>query len=361
MNSQILGSGSYAPGDVTFLLNRVNADFTDVAEKEALIQSGKKHYSEMISVESAPSDAHVSLYNMAMTLYAKRMAEDVRKLACGIEAALPNQEIILVSLVRAGVPLGVLLKRELHNLNVACEHYGVSIIRDRGIDVEAMNMIINKHGTKGIVFVDGWTGKGAISGEIKRSLSQFAGFPEEPRLAVLADPCGKAWMAASAEDWLIPCGILGATVSGLVSRSIWPEQGGLHGSVVYDDLANHDESRNFIDAIIAAKAQSKNAIFLAAQPWSVAQKVALSQKALSVISGFAEKYAIDNINRIKPGIAEATRAVMRRVPDKVIVRSKTDSDVALLIMLTEKAGIDVEEAGAELGPYRALTIIKRVS
>ena len=36
----------------------------------------------------------------------------------------------------------------------------------------------------------------------------------DPRLVVLADPCGRAWLAASAEDWLIPSGILGATVSG---------------------------------------------------------------------------------------------------------------------------------------------------
>lgn len=361
MNKNEIGSGSYKAEDVTFLLKHVDTCFTDIAEKETLIQSGKKHYSEMISLESAPSEAHVSLYNMAMSLYAKRMADDVRKLAFGIEAVLPNQEIILVSLVRAGVPLGVLLKRELRSLNVACEHYGVSIIRDRGIDVEAMNIIISKHGTKGIIFVDGWTGKGAISYEIKRSLVQFEGFPKEPRLAVLADPCGKAWMAASAEDWLIPCGILGATVSGLVSRSIWPEQGGLHGCVVYSELAEHDESRNFVDAIVAAKAQFKNNIFISAKPWSQEEKEALSQKALRVITDYANKYGIDNINRIKPGIAEATRAVMRRVPEKVIVRSKKDNDVALLIMLTEKAGIEVEEAGSELGPYRALTIIKKVS
>ncbi|WP_445769177.1 cysteine protease StiP domain-containing protein [Rheinheimera sp.] len=361
MNNLILGSGSYAAEDVLFLLNQVDTDFIDVSEKEALIQSGKKHYSEMVSIENAPSEAHVLLYNMSMALYAERMAIDVRRLAFGITSSLPKKDIVLISLVRAGIPLGVLLKRELQSLNITCFHYGVSIIRDRGIDVEAMKMIINKHGTDGVIFVDGWTGKGAISDEIKRSLVQFEGFPEEPRLVVLADPCGKAWMAASAEDWLIPCGILGATVSGLISRTIWPAQGGLHGSVVYQHLVEHDESRNFIDAIIAAKEKSKNRTLFAASPWLPGQKESLSKKALDVIDHFAKKFSIDNINRIKPGIAEATRAVMRRVPEKVFVRSKKDKDVALLIMLTEKSGLEVNEVGTELGPYRALTIIKRVS
>jgi hypothetical protein len=39
-------------------------------------------------------------------------------------------------------------------------------------------------------------------GEIKRSLQGDSRFSEEPRLVVLADPCGKAWLSASAEDWV---------------------------------------------------------------------------------------------------------------------------------------------------------------
>ncbi len=73
------------------------------------------------------------------------------------------------------------------------------------------------HGTDGIVFVDGWTGKGAITGELSRTLKDRPGYPEQPRLVVLADPCGCAWLAASDDDWLILFGIMGAPVSGLIS------------------------------------------------------------------------------------------------------------------------------------------------
>ncbi|MNP59517.1 Cysteine protease StiP precursor [compost metagenome] len=79
------------------------------------------------------------------------------------------------------------------------------------------------------------------------------------------------------------------------------------------------------------------------------------------MSSLATRFGITNLNRVKPGIAEATRAVLRRVPDHVLVRSRSDSDVQLLMHLTESAGVTVEEVGAALGPYRAVTIIRSVS
>lgn len=77
-----------------------------------------------------------------------------------------------------------------------------------------------------------------------------------------------------------------------------------------------------------------------------------------MIDTLAERFDVNNLNRVKPGIAEATRAVMRRVPDHVLVRKLADSDVQLLLHLTQKAGIPVEEVGDVLGPYRAVTIIR---
>jgi len=83
--------------------------------------------------------------------------------------------------------------------------------------------------------------------------------------------------------------------------------------------------------------------------------------SLQVVDQLASKYGITNINRIKPGIAEATRAVLRRVPDHVLVKSKDDKDVELLVYLAEQRGIHIEEVGEALGQYRAVTIIKKVA
>ena len=55
-------------------------------------------------------------------------------------------------------------------------HYGISIVRDRGIDPVALSMIESRHGTNGIVFVDGWTGKGAIAAELKKAINHRSGY-----------------------------------------------------------------------------------------------------------------------------------------------------------------------------------------
>lgn len=73
----------------------------------------------------------------------------------------------------------------------------------------------------------------------------------------------------------------------------------------------------------------------------------------------AEQFEINSVNRIKPGIAEATRAVLRRVPDHVLVRHIDDPDVSLLVYLAKQKKIAIKEVGNELGQYRAITIIKR--
>ena len=356
---QTVGSGSYSRADVKFLLRPLQIECTDVQEKERLIQSGQRHYSEMISLEKAPSPEHQALYDRALEQNALRMAMDVQSLAQGINEQYQTRTIALVSFVRAGLPLGVLLRRALVDMGREAVHYGISIVRDRGIDAIALETIIARHGADSIVFVDGWTGKGAISGEVQRSLASDDRFPEQPRLVVLADPCGKAWMAASAEDWIIPSGILGATVSGLVSRSIWPNDGGLHGCVVYEHLQDHDVSNDFIETIEVHRHMLDEQP--TTNPWSELEARQLQANALGVVHTIAADLGITNLNRVKPGIAEATRAVLRRVPERVMVRDIGDEDVQLLKHLTDRAGIRVEEAGAALGPYRAMTIIQKVS
>lgn len=353
-----VGSGSYAPDDVQFLLQPLAINVTDVAEKERLIQSGRRHYSEMISQELPPTEAHLELYRRALAENGQRLGTEVQALAQALDRACDGPSIVLVSFVRAGLPLGVLLRRALVALGRTVHHYGISIIRDRGIDRQALDLVIQAHGAENILFVDGWTGKGAIAGELCRSLAHDPHFPLGPKLVVLADPCGRAWLAASAEDWLIPSGILGATVSGLISRSIWPAKGGLHGCIVYTHLEASDLSRDFVNHVDALRCAASSVAEL--KPWSLGQCQQLQQQAERVVMGLAERFSIDNRNRIKPGIAEATRAVLRRVPDQVLVRCRNDRDVQLLTYLTERAGIQVTEAGAALGPYRAVTIIRRV-
>lgn len=351
--------GSYLPGDVRFLLEPVQLDMTPLEEKERLIQSGEKHYSDMLSQEPAPTAVHIELFNKALDMGAARLAQDVSALAKGLIEQIGKGPIILVSLVRAGVPLGVMLQRAISDTGHESHHYGISIIRDRGIDEEALSLIESLHGTDGMVFVDGWTGKGAIAGQLVASLKGRAGYPKMPRLVVLADPAGCAWLAASDDDWLIPFGIMGAPVSGMVSRSVWTDSG-FHGCVHCEHLRAYECSTLLVDTVDRFRKQISFDSVAAAIPFTSQSK---NQRSVSqrVVNELALQFSIENINRIKPGIAEATRAVLRRVPDHVIVRDKADKDVGLLVYLAEQKGLVVEEVGHALGQYRAVTIIKKVS
>lgn len=352
-------NGSYLPTDVQFLLEPIQLDMTPVEEKEQLIQTGEKHYSDMLSMEPAPTQAHLELFAKALDMGAPRMAREVTALAKGLIAQIGHEAIILVSLVRAGVPLGVMLHRAITDMGYLSHHYAISIIRDRGIDEAALDLIEARHGTKGIIFVDGWTGKGAITGQLIASLAGRKGYPETPRLAVLADPAGCAWLAASDDDWLIPFGIMGAPVSGMVSRSVWT-QSGFHGCVRCDHLRQFECSTMLADTVDHFRKQLIPSAIPTALPFATQCKNQ-HQISQAVVRELAAKFGIENINRIKPGIAEATRAVLRRVPHHVLVADKTDQDVSLLVYLAEQRGIEIEQVGDAIGRYRAVTIIKKVA
>lgn len=259
--------------------------------------------------------------------------------------------------MRAGLPIAILLKRALARYAIQVQHYGLSIIRDKGLDNAAMSYMLARHHPNSIFFVDGWTGKGAIAQELARSLLAYPQLKN--RLITLADPCGKAWLAASADDWLIPSGVLGASISGLVSRSVLTEHG-FHGCMLCPHLADVDVSQDFIEQIDQL-AQQNLFTHNTLAPWTHDQAQHLQQQSQQVIKQFAAQYQVKNINRIKVGIAEATRAVMRRVPEKVLVRSYQDPDVALLLHLAKQTGVEIEQAGHNLGQYRALTLIRSMS
>ncbi len=252
-----------------------------------------------------------------------------------------------------------MLHQTLRAMGHESHHYGVSIIRDRGIDCTAMEWIENRHGTEGVVFVDGWTGKGAITRELHRSLASRSGYPTSPRLVVLADPCGVSWLTASHDDWLIPFGIMGAPVSGLISRSVWSSEG-LHGCVQCEHLRQFECSRQLVDRIADCQRSLEKQTIPASQWTSATHNQQLKTLSEQVISHLSTQYRISNINRIKPGIAEATRAVLRRIPEHVLVRSVNDPDVALLVYLAREKNITITEVGDSLGQYRAITIIKKV-
>lgn len=364
---------TYSPEDAILLIDEVkNFTFTDVKKKEVLIQSGKAHYSSMLSKEALPTEMQMEVFHASLERYKDKIADGVMYLAKEFEIKrkeLGYDEIVIVSLIRAGLPLGANIQRYLRKEGVKSVHYGISIIRDKGIDAVAMKAIMREHPNAFITFVDGWIGKGAITRQLKKSCQQLG---LQCYLYTLSDPTNDLTNDAPySQDWLIPFGILGSVVSGLLSRTVYQETPRLHGAIYYDTLEYKatDVTAYYLDVIEQAIKERKeqfNAWYGSEnkpvkvlqgndEPIGVAPRYT-EGNILSLCRFIMEHHNVAKINNIKPSIAEATRAVLRRVPEKVLVANKQDPDVALLLDLCKRNDVVVEEFNTT--PYRAITIIK---
>ena len=355
--------GSYRPDDVEFLLTPLQqVALHEVEEKEQLIQSGARHYSEMLTPEKLPSDEYLQLFADALGRNAARMARDCLSLTKHLDSR-PGP-IVLVSLVRAGTPVGAIVKRLLEQcFDRTAHHYSISIIRDRGIDWAALDHIRHRHGDEAIVFLDGWTGKGVINRELQSAIADYNAARHaqvQPHLYVLVDLCGVAHYAASYEDYLIPSAILNATVSGLVSRSILNEQirpGQFHGCLFFEEFRANDLSVAFVDTIVEeARRLPKPARTHAGDAEQALRRECrrVSEQYLTTASA---AHGIANPNYIKPGIGEATRVLLRRLPDLLILRDPGDADVAHLKRLALERGVPVETDPTL--PYSAVSLIRQ--
>ena len=81
---------------------------------------------------------------------------------------------------------------------------------------------------------------------------------------------------------------------------------------------------------------------------------------LEEVEEISRRFQIADINLIKPGIGEATRVLLRRVPWKVLVKSLDDeAHLGHLYQLAREKGVAVEEY--PLQNYRACGLIRRLA
>lgn len=351
--------GSYAAADVGWLLQ----DLSDVTleapteEREEAIQAGRGHYAESLPIEYEPSPAYRELYERALAVSAGRVAEAVGVVT---ERILRRRTApVLVSLARAGTPVGILIRRWAawaHGLDVP--HYALSIVRGRGVDTVALRWLAAHHDPADVVFVDGWTGKGAIVRELHAALAEHAaatGVGFDPELAVLADPGQCVRTYGTREDYLIPSACLNSTVSGLVSRTVLNDDligpGEFHGAKSYAALAPVDVSVAFLDAV-AARFPDAGALpdlpGLDAAPPSWAGWAAVER--------ISTAYGVGEINLVKPGVGETTRVLLRRVPWRILARTGAEADLGLVLLLAAERGVPVEWV-ADL-PYSCVGLIQ---
>jgi Phosphoribosyl transferase (PRTase)/PELOTA RNA binding domain len=344
--------GSYPSEDVTFLLKEISdlIKETSTEKREELIQTGT-HYSEMLPVEYQPSEEYIALFHQALRATARKVA-----VAAGVVAerivARKGKGVVLASLARAGTPIGILIRRyldQIHQLSIP--HYSISIIRGKGIDQNALRYMLEHHPGQKIQFVDGWTGKGAITSVLQETIARFnqtCPIQLDADLAVLADPGHCVQMFGTREDFLIPSACLNSTVSGLVSRTVLRDDligaSDFHGAKYYREWADEDVSNLFVDTIAAHFADiADEARSRANELISQEDEHFPTWKGMQDIKRIQLAYQIADVNLIKPGVGETTRVLLRRVPWKILVNSIDNPNLAHILMLAKDRGVSVEE------------------
>lgn len=343
--------GSYPADDVAWLLT----DLSDVAleapteEREEAIQSGGAHYAESLPIEYQPDAEYRGLFDEALEESAARIAHAVG-VVTAIVLAERGPRPVLASLARAGTPVGVLMRRwaqAAHGIDLP--HYAVSIVRGRGIDTAALRYLAAHHDPAQVVFVDGWTGKGAIARELRAAIEQVntsLRVAFSPALAVLADPGSCVETFGTRDDFLVPSACLNSTVSGLVSRTVLNSRvlapGQFHGAKFYRALAPDDVSQRFIDTVAARFADVAADV---ASVWPARQRADRrpTWAGWADVEALSQHYGIGDVTLVKPGVGETTRVLLRRVPWAVLVRPGAERELRHVLLLAHRRGVAVHE------------------
>ncbi|MFK4110330.1 phosphoribosyltransferase [Streptomyces sp. NPDC002176] len=343
---------SYAPDEVGWLLQDLSAVSLEAPteEREEAVQSGGAHYAESLPVEYQPSERYQALFHAALDTSADRIA---RAVGVVTETVLTERggTPVLVSLARAGTPVGVLMRRWAEQrYGVELPHYAVSIVRGRGIDANALRWLAAHHDPRDVVFVDGWTGKGAITRELADAIEEFeraegvTGF--DPEIAVLADPGSCVRTYGTRDDFLIPSACLNSTVSGLISRTVLradlvgPDD--FHGAKFYRELADADVSVAFLDTVSARFPEVRDEVDAAVKEL-LAEDRSPTWEGWRAVERISEAYGIHDVNLVKPGVGETTRVLLRRVPWKILAKAGAGTDLDHVRLLAEQRGVPVEE------------------
>jgi hypothetical protein len=349
---------SYAPEEVGWLLKDLSAVELEAPteEREEAIQSGGAHYAESLPVEYQPTAEYQRLFRTALDASAARIARAVGAVT-ELVLAERGPDAVLVSLARAGTPVGVLMRRwARHAHGLDTPHYAVSIVRGRGIDRNALRWLAAHHDPADAVFVDGWTGKGAITRELADAVADFDGF--NPDIAVLADPGGCVSTYGTRDDFLIPSACLNSTVSGLISRTvlrdglIGPDD--FHGAKFYRELRDADVSGLFLDTVTAAFDEVADAVAEDVKSLR-AQDRSPTWAGWAAVERISEEHGIGDVNLVKPGVGETTRVLLRRVPWKVLAQRGAGPDLDHVRLLAEQRGVPVEEVDGL--PYSCVGLI----
>jgi orotate phosphoribosyltransferase-like protein len=354
--------GTFAPDEVGWLLSDLSglALETPRAEREDALGSGRSHYAESLPYEVTPSPAYEEVVDRVLAAGSGAVAAAVGVLAERI-LARHGPAAVLVSLARAGTPVGVLVRRWAARVRgVALPHYAMSVLRGRGLDRAALDALTAAHDPARLVLVDGWTGTGGIVDEVAADLARYAratGRVLDPTVAVLADPAHATPVYGTRTDLLVPQACLNATACGLVSRTVARADllapGAWHGAKYHAELAEHDRTAAFLDAVSARFPASAPP----SDPWGEPDR-----RGPRYLAALARELGPLGGGRLRAGTGETLRALLRRDPAVVLLSRDAGPDLDPVRVLCRERDVPVRElpdpCGGLASPYRCVGVLR---
>lgn len=332
----------FSPEDVTILLEESNIVPITIDEKEANIREGV-HYSEMIIKELPLSNYHLQI---AAQMYDQTLSDNVQRLANTIHQDAQGEDIVLLSLVRAGIPLGIGINQAIKSLG--CErvkHYAISIIRDVGIDHVAMQYVLEQHPGAEIYFVDGWTGKGSISVQLYESLTRASYWKDrEIKFVVYSDPAKTAWLSVEESDIALPFGLYNSVGFGLLSRTVAPkDEYSFHGAALQEHLKDYIQNRP-----VWKGSEDRSLI-----------PINYFRPTISDVGHMISRDWDLPLDRVKVSQLEVLRSILRRKPSCVFLNKDGDEEliIKLIRTLCEKQGIKILYSSKVLKGYKAASLL----
>jgi hypothetical protein len=337
-------SGSFLPSDVEFLFRII--DPRVVASTAGLVDQAR--FAESLPDEPEPDAIVRQLFERSLATQAPRIAESVSVIAAALAREMPA--VTLVSLARAGIPAGVLIKRYLDQFFPATPtaHYGIGFLRGIGLDIHAMDTVRRTNDPASIVYVDGWTGKGTTINELRASSSAIG---LACRLAVISDPLRAAEFPGTYDDLLVPHALLNKTICGLISRPVVRRSTHRHQQFAVHhcrDYAHLDDSARYVDAISAAfRSPMSTGGRMPGAPGDGAP--------LDAARAAAATFTGTRIDLIKAGLAETCRALARNRATRVLVPLDAPEHAELSALAAWR---EVPVISFDTGPYQALATVE---
>ncbi|MFE6646357.1 phosphoribosyltransferase domain-containing protein [Nocardioides sp. NPDC057772] len=338
--------GSYERDDVSWLLTDLSSEDAETTEDN--------------------DEAHLELFDEALSASAQRVAYAVGLVTEQV-LARRGQDAVLVSLAPTGTPIGVLMRRwaqRVHGLDLP--HYAISLIHGRGIDQTALAYLAAHHDPARVMFVDGWTGTGAVTRELaaavekaNSTLDAHLSSPFSPEMAALADPGRSVAIYGTREDFLIPSACLGPTASGLVSSTVLDDDrvgpNDFHGAVFHAGLAPSDMSKKFIDTVAARFPIVRTKVMLDLEAHLGGDHTP-TWAGWDAVEDAAERFGDGDVSLVVAGIDETVRLLLHGEPAKVLVDPARDADLGQVKRLAEAREVPLERVSGL--PYSCIGLLR---